>query len=277
MRKAIEEYIEKASEPFPVGENEYIDEKDGLIHCSICHEPLQTTFGGCKALGIEEKLVRCVCKCRSTVNDFYIRQEWDARHRQRKQCFKQYEMFNWTFANDDRATPKLSDAMQNYVKDFTEHKQNQQGLLLHGSVGTGKSFYAAAIANALIDAGYTARFRTFREIEKEQWNAKDKEAYIESLNRCDLLILDDLGVERDSQYMYDIVFDVIDTRSKSGRPFLITTNLLIAEIKKPEDVQRQRIYDRILEKCFPIEMIGQSRRRQNVKNTFFETKERLGL
>lgn len=276
MKTAVENFIKKASEPAVLKENEYIDEKDGLIHCSMCHEPLQTVFG-CKELGIEETLVRCVCKCRNPMNDFNIRQKQDARERERRQCFKQEKMFDWTFANDDRATPKLSDAMQKYVKNFTEHRYKQQGLLFHGSVGTGKTFYTAAIANSLIDAGYTVRLRTFREIEKEQWNAKDKEAYIDSLIRTDLLILDDLGVERDSQYMYDIVFDVIDTRYKSGRPFLITTNLPIAEIKKPEDVMRQRIYDRILETCFPIEMTGQSRRRQNVKNTFFETKERLGL
>ena len=49
------------------------------------------------------------------------------------------------------------------------------------------------------------------------------------------------------------------------------------EIKKPQDVGYSRIYDRILERCHPVEVSGISRRRQNVKDTYFETQKKLGL
>jgi hypothetical protein len=49
------------------------------------------------------------------------------------------------------------------------------------------------------------------------------------------------------------------------------------DIKKPQDVGYSRIYDRILERCFPVEVTGNSRRRQNVRDTYFEVKEKLGL
>jgi DNA replication protein DnaC len=186
-------------------------------------------------------------------------------------------MSNWTFENDDRKNEKLSDAMLNYVKHFPEFKKDGKGLLLYGTVGTGKTFYASCIANALIGQGYDALFRTFKQIERELWGAKDKAEYMKSLNRYHLLIFDDLGAERDSKYMSDIVFDIVDTRYKSGLPFIVTTNLSAEEIKKPQDIAYSRIYDRILERCHPIEVTGTSRRRQNVKDTYLDMNKKLGL
>jgi DNA replication protein DnaC len=97
------------------------------------------------------------------------------------------------------------------------------------------------------------------------------------LNDFDLLIIDDLGAERKSEYMQETVFNIIDSRYRSGLPFIITTNLTADEIKKPQEVSFQRIYDRILERCFPVEVTGQSRRRQALKDTHADVKAMLGL
>ena len=91
------------------------------------------------------------------------------------------------------------------------------------------------------------------------------------------MIIDDLGAERKSEFMQEQVFNIIDSRYRSGLPFIITTNLTADEIKKPQDVGYSRIYDRILERCHPVEVTGASRRRQNVKDTYFDVKEKLGL
>ena len=80
-----------------------------------------------------------------------------------------------------------------------------------------------------------------------------------------------------STVLTDTVFSIIDSRYRSGLPFIITTNLSAEEIKKNGDIGYSRIYDRILERCFPIEVKGESRRRQNLKNNFADVKERLGL
>jgi DNA replication protein DnaC len=104
-----------------------------------------------------------------------------------------------------------------------------------------------------------------------------KQEIIDSLNRYPLVIFDDLGVERNSEFMQEMVFNIIDSRYKSGLPFIITTNLSLEEIKKPKDLSCARIYDRILERCFPIEFTGVSKRRQAVKDSYFDTKKKLGL
>ena len=97
------------------------------------------------------------------------------------------------------------------------------------------------------------------------------------MNRYTLLIIDDLGAERSTEFAQEQVFNIIDARYRSGKPMIITTNLTAEEIKNPQEVGYARIYDRILERCFPIAVMGESRRRQEVKDSFADIKEKLGL
>ena len=259
----------------PHPESEYMGE-DGLLHCSVCHK--RTERMACvPSLGINRK-VRCICDCmvkeEEALKERERQQELD---RQRRLCFCGTNMADWTFANDDRQNPKISDAMFRYVENFAEFRQEGKGLLLYGTVGTGKTYYAAAIANALIDKGFNVTMTNFAWLSNQIQETWEKNAVIEDLNRKDLVILDDLGAERRSEYMQEMVFNIIDSRYRSGLPFIVTTNLTAEEIKKPQEVSFSRIYDRILERCFPVEITGHSRRRQSVKETYFDTKAKLGL
>jgi len=67
-----------------------------------------------------------------------------------------------------------------------------------------------------------------------------------------LLIIDDLGVERSSEYTIELVYHIIDARYRSGGPMIITTNLTLNEMENPGTREKERIYDRILERCTPI-------------------------
>ena len=88
----------------------------------------------------------------------------------------------------------------------------------------------------------------------------DKTEYINALASYQLLIIDDLGVERNSEYALGIIFSVIDRRIRSGRPLIITTNLPLKEIKSETMLDKRRIYDRILEMCTPMYVGGTSKR-----------------
>ena len=100
----------------------------------------------------------------------------------------------------------------------------------------------------------------FNTILNDLFAAEDKTEYIRSLNGYELLIIDDLGVERNSEYALGIIFSVIDCRIRSGRPLIITTNLSLKEIKSETMLDKRRIYDRILEMCTPMYVGGASKR-----------------
>lgn len=74
------------------------------------------------------------------------------------------------------------------------------------------------------------------------------------------LIIDDLGVERSSEYALENIFSVIDWRYRSGKPLIITTNLPLAQLKQETKIEKKTIYDRILERCIPVKIDGVSRR-----------------
>ena len=96
---------------------------------------------------------------------------------------------------------------------------------------------------------------------------EDKTAFLDSLGDYDLLIIDDLGVECNTQYAMEQMFSVVDSRYRSGKPLIVTTNLKLDEIKHPSDLAHTRIYDRILERCAPILFDGKNFREDNAANT----------
>ena len=268
-----ESALDVLSAAVPHSESEYMGD-DGFLHCSVCNCRVQKKID---FLG-REKIVRCICDCRKKeIAEKKEKERKDEIERQRKICFAESNMATWTFENDDRNKPKISDAMKRYVENFDDFRKEGRGILLWGTVGTGKTYYAASVANALINNGCSVLMTNFARLSNQIQGTWDKNDIIDDLNRYSLLILDDLGAERKSEYMQEIVFNIIDSRYRTGLPFFITTNLSIEEIKKPSDISCSRIYDRILERCFPIEINGESRRRKSVKDTFFDTKEKLGL
>ena len=270
----MDKLIDGISRGVPQSDKEYVG-NDGLLHCLICKKRVQMEV---EFLG-KKKLVRCICECKEKeLNASNEREKQDHIARQRNICFSEAEMKKWNFKNDDRRNTDISDAMHNYVKNFEDFKKDGTGLLLHGDVGTGKTFYAACIANELLDKGYTVLMTNFAKLTNTlQGMMEGKQNYIDSLNKYKLLIIDDLGIERKTEYMQEQVFNIIDSRYRTGLPFIITTNLSLVDISNTTDIAYSRIYDRILERCFPIEVSGVSRRKQNLKSNYSNVKEKLGL
>ena len=99
---------------------------------------------------------------------------------------------------------------------------------------------------------------------------EDRNGYIDSLNQYSLLIIDDLGMERSTEFALERVFNVIDTRYRSKKPLIVTTNLTLNELKNPCGLVRSRIYDRILEVYVPLKISSQNIRAINCKANFKE-------
>jgi len=175
-----------------------------------------------------------------------------------------------TFENDDKNNPHLSQIAADYVSNFDERKKKGLGLLLFGEVGRGKTYAAACIANALICEGVPVHMTNFERLSNVLQAHKDKQKYIDDLNRFQLLVIDDLAAERNTEYMSGVVHNIIDSRLRAGLPMIITTNLTRQEMLGTDDLRKQRIYSRLFECCIPHEVTGNDRRldklRENRKN-----------
>lgn len=275
---ALQAIITKAKETNNIVEGDYIGD-DNLYYCGKCHTRKQTAVRWFD----KDRVVPCICACKAAA----IKLEDDARQqreffdkvkRYRQTGFPESEMATWNFAADDGTNPKITAAMQNYVQHFAEFRSKGKGLLLFGDVGTGKTFLAACAANALIDKGVPALVTNFARISNTlQGMFEGRQAYLDSLNNFPLLVLDDLSTERQTEYMLEIVFNVIDARYRARLPLIVTTNLTREELMNPADIRYKRIFSRLFEMCTPIEVAGKDRRHAALKNDIAATKQLLGL
>ena len=166
-------------------------------------------------------------------------------------------------------TTNSRNAFQSFVDHWPEAFKKNIGLLLFGDVGTGKSFLAGCIANALLDQDVPVLMTNFPTILSRLCGTfgEDRTAFLDSLGDYDLLIIDDLGAERNTEYALEQMFSIIDSRYRSNKPLIVTTNMKLDELKHPPDLAHARIYDRILECCTPILFAGKNFREDNAAST----------
>ena len=229
----IAENLSDLIKPTQLREEEYLGE-DGLIYCSKCHTPRQ------KRIEVAGKVIepRCMCACQT---EDYVQREQERKHREfldivaknRSIGLPDPGLRKHTFENDLGYNPKQIRMAKRYVQHWEEMQKNSTGLLLWGDVGTGKSFIAGCIANTLLDKGVPVIMTNFARLLNKLTDmyAGDRNAYIDSFKRYPLMIIDDLGIERNSEFAREQVFSIIDSRYRSQLPMIVTTNLNAEEMK----------------------------------------------
>lgn len=276
----IETMARKASQDSHYEEGDYLGE-DGLLTCGKCHTPKQCRF--IATWDGKEKKPYTLCDCARARRDAEEQalQAQNLRievNRLRKLGFPDSEMADWTFAHDDGTDPKTTNIAHKYVDNFPEMKKRGKGLLLYGPVGTGKTHAAACIANELINQGRPCLVTNFARITNTLQGMFDgKQRYLDDFNRLDLLVIDDLAAERDTSYMNEMIFNIIDSRYRSGKPLIVTSNLTQTELTAPKSVDKERIYSRLLEMCVPVEVKGADRREKKLRDDSADMKRLLGL
>ena len=261
MTTMLDPIIANAMKNQPKHKGDFTAE-DGLLHCGQCGEPRQSRI---MLLG-EERIVPVMCQCdkaRKEEEEAAFRAQEIERHR--RDAFSEPSRRSVTFELDDSPDSLPSRAANNYADRFDPHTSDS--LLLHGGTGTGKSTLAVFIANAIIDKGCTVWFTSITEIERKLWETNDKTGVYSRIRNVDLLVLDDLGCERKSEYMNEIVFSVINTRYESGKPMVITTNLTAAQLLARTDLDSRRVMSRLVENAIPVPVEGADRRVEKLKQT----------
>ena len=161
---------------------------------------------------------------------------------------------NKTFSNFDRSKcPKAYDICRVYAKNFPLCGSQGIGLFITGAVGTGKTHLVAAIIDYIArvhkrkvyDIIFISSVNLLFRI-KFSFDSKTTEALIEELEEASLLAIDDLGVEKSSDWTHEIFYKILDSRYSKQRPTILTSNFTDAELKEK---MSERIVSRIYEMC----------------------------
>lgn len=195
------------------------------------------------------------------MNDNTLDYSWEytIEDMNRDECFNDLAYRNTTFENDDRPDHVLSKASRSYAEKF-QPTLEQHGIMFSGNVGTGKTFYACCIANAVIDRGYTAWVTTLQPLIRELSDRVSAKETLDRIQKVDLLVLDDLGSTAQNDYTMDRLFEIVDARYRSGKPMIVTTNLNPDEARQMS-LGMRRIFDRLTQRCKSVVVDGESRRR----------------
>lgn len=256
-------------------DGDYIGQ-DGLVYCGKCNTPRQKRL--ILPAGIfsddGEKIVSCLCKCQAEAENRRKEQEKYQQEMMRLQRMRDASLMDSKYRDARFSNYQVNSHNQkayrlavNYSKRFDRMFSENQGLIFHGPVGTGKSFTSACIANELLDSSTSVIMTSFVKI-LQNIQKQDEAEYIAMLNSAKLLILDDLGTERNTDYALEKVYNIIDSRSRVSKPMVLTTNLSLDEMMDATDIRYKRIYDRILETCYPVEIAGDSFRMQSAAQRF---------
>ena len=248
--------------------------EDGFLHCADCGEPVEAPLPEeIVAMFPGKKTRPRMCKCDRENAEAETLKEKQSQARMRIEQLRSEGLYSEAyrqnrFDSDDNRNEKVSRIARNYVDSFDDCEHENIGLMFWGGVGTGKSFYAACIANALIEKYRTVVMTNVQDLVAEMTEnyGENREWVLDTVGNVDLLILDDLGVERSTGFMNENVFTILNKRCDAKKPMIITSNLNPAIFESEQDMDKKRTYDRIKEMCTPILVSGESRRTEISKN-----------
>lgn len=265
---------------------------DDFVHCAKCHGRKQR-FIDTKSVGLGKIKVWCLCPCLAEEARKEEQAEKEAKERNerlernrlmaaslRRQYMQEeliqsasFDIFFSTVFTDEYDTPesrRLYKIATRYVEHFDTLLKENKGMIFFGPTGTGKTFTAACIANALLDMGVPVIMTSLAKLtDSIDFNDASKSAtsIIEGINKADLLIVDDLGVERSTSFAMEKQYEFINGRYASKKPMILTTNLTLDQLLKSSSIDLQRVYERIYESSYLVSFNGSSLRKKRAKET----------
>ena len=265
-----------------VADDDIVNE-DGFRVCAVCGEAKQAWFEVPGLIPLSKRPRMCKCE--------RDRREAEDAEEKRQKLLQRIEYYRvkglsdpryreCTFERDDGADRKAGEICKAYVKNWEWVKENNAGLMMWGDVGGGKTFFAACIANALIDQGIQVVMTNIpqlitnmkRNFEAERGNI------LHMIANVPLLVLDDVGIERDTSYSNELAYEILNTRYNAKKPLIVTTNLTMEAIRTINDTTYKRMYERIIEMCpKPVKVVSTGRRQQAARSKMEQMMAQFGL
>lgn len=250
---------------------------DGRLHCGKCHEGKELFL---KPLG---RFVPCLCNCGRAKR--YMEEE---RFRQSQEMHRVEELASYSmmdgkvakasFASaevrpDSRRAFETARAYVASFEDLCKQEGDMKGLLLYGPTGSGKSYLAACIANALMVKRVPVLYTNVTKLTRSSPDTLGET--ISMMDRAKLLVLDDLGAERGTDFKLEQIFDIIDTRCNKQKPLIVTTNYDMDDMLGETDIRYKRIWERIISMCYPVRMNAESWRKKTLENAVSRFRQTL--
>ena len=244
-------------------EGDYRDE-NGLLTCGVCGEYREEV----KTVGDEDGTFSITfgreCACERAEREKRERAEAEYKERALIAKLRKASLMDARLAKSRFSSAKVVQRNEQsvrlakrYAAKWDEVYKANQGLMFYGEAGSGKTFLAACIANELLDRGVPVVMTSCSRLADMVLHSEESEAEIlRKVNTARLLILDDLGSERNTEYAAERVYNIIDARYRACKPLIVTTNIGIEEFERDNDATRSRIYSRIKEMCYPVEVNG---------------------
>jgi len=272
-----------------------VDFNSPLARCKTCNHPVEKDI----VIFNAKRRVRVICQCQKDELEQQAEADREKELRRRLDKFRAYSLMddrfsestfdNWTHRPDNAGIYTLG---KRYCEKWDTMFAENQGLLLHGKAGCGKTYLSFAIANELYKKGKAviaiSVARILAAIKDSYSNHGDagENDVLNTLREASLLILDDLGVEYKTAWAYEKLYAIIDIRYRANKPTIITTNLTLAELREnlaavdAKSNQRdpsERILNRVTEMCVPYEVKGASLRVEKGKQKRVELFTQLGI
>ncbi len=158
-----------------------------------------------------------------------------------------FDTLSFEYFNDAESASysNILNNARNFIRNFNSDYQN---LVFYGNVGTGKTFLSCCIAKELMETGFSVTYKSADRLFKDLVDLRfgdDKNEYfsfIEDLDQCDLLIIDDLGTEAITERVKADLFTCLNNRDLLKKATLISTNLTLDELNRRYS---ERIFSRI--------------------------------
>ena len=161
-----------------------------------------------------------------------------------------------------RTAPDQIRTVRRYVQQVAQNLDAGKGLWIQGDVGTGKTTLAMLVSKAALDAGRSVAIYSLPRLLNLLRESMDSEAgmvdFMDRLTAVDLLHLDDLGAENQTDWVLEQLYSIVNARYEAERAIIATTNLMPDELSERLGA---RTVSRLVEICGDlIPLYGEDKR-----------------